>query len=335
MNQKTKIFLKFTRRFYNIFYNKIKRLIINNSNSTVSQQKGRTLHYVGQDASDLIKNKLLDKQPCMISRIGSTELKTIITWLEINRKPKFPLDKSINYILGNPPFWWDENIKHDMRCSSGFFPVTDSSLEAFSKRMIQDIQNIDILGSWRKNEMKLSYLLENVSTVRLKDFEPYSHSDPWSYALQNQVVLVIHPFEQSIKKQYNKRQLLFEDERVLPEFELKTLKAVQSIAGNNPGFKTWFEALDWMCQQIASIEFDVAIIGAGAYGLPLASYIKSIGKKAVHLGGGTQILFGIKGERWDKNPRFQKLYNQSWVRPLPSETPNNSESVDRGYFSYW
>ena len=39
--------------------------------------------------------------------------------------------------------------------------------------------------------------------------------------------------------------------------------------------------------------------------MPLAAFIKSIGKKAVHLGGSTQILFGIKGERWDERDFFR------------------------------
>ena len=50
-----------------------------------------------------------------------------------------------------------------------------------------------------------------------------------------------------------------------------------------------------MKNQIVKTDFDIAIIGAGAYGFSLAAFIKKIGKKAVHLGGPTQVLFGIKG----------------------------------------
>ena len=45
------------------------------------------------------------------------------------------------------------------------------------------------------------------------------------------------------------------------------------------------------------IEFDVAIIGCGAYGLPLAVEAKRMGKQAIHMGGATQVLFGIKVNR--------------------------------------
>ena len=77
----------------------------------------------------------------------------------------------------------------------------------------------------------------------------------------------------------------------------------------------------------------MAIIGAGAYGLPLAAHVKRLGKKAVHLGGATQILFGIRGKRWDEMPFFQKLYNEHWVRPLPSEVPKDYQRVEGG--CYW
>ncbi len=88
-----------------------------------------------------------------------------------------------------------------------------------------------------------------------------------------------------------------------------------------------------MKERIRCIDFDIAIIGAGAYGLPLASFIKNMGKKAIHLGGATQLLFGIKGKRWDNLPYFRKLYNENWVRPLPDEIPDNFQAVESG--CYW
>ena len=284
-----------------------------------------TIDYTGQQASDLIKSKLLDERPCMISRFGSVELRATVQYLEVTKIPNFPLEKSINYILcKGPELWWPEKLKIDLESCAGFFPATDEYLEDFGSRMIQDIQNIDVLGSWRPEEKKLLELLKQPSIVKLLDLEPFRHLNPWSESLEGKVVLVIHPFEESIQKQYQKREFLFKDKRVLPEFDLKTFKAVQSVKGANCEFETWFDAFDWMCEEIAKIKFDIAIIGAGAYGLPLASYVKSLGKKSVHMGGGTQLLFGIKGKRWEKNEELKStFYNQYWVNPLPSEVPNN------------
>ena len=64
-----------------------------------------------------------------------------------------------------------------------------------------------------------------------------------------------------------------------------------------------------MYEQSLKTSFDVAIIGCGAYGMPLGAMLKDAGKTVIHLGGVTQILFGIKGKRWDEN-KTSELYNQ-------------------------
>lgn len=90
------------------------------------------------------------------------------------------------------------------------------------------------------------------------------------------------------------------------------IPAVQSLGGENNGFTTWFEALDWMKQEITSKSFDICIIGCGAYGFHLAAHVKRIGKQAIHMGGATQLLFGIKGNRWE-NPMYGV---KEWGIPL-------------------
>ena len=84
------------------------------------------------------------------------------------------------------------------------------------------------------------------------------------------------------------------------------------------------------------IDFDIAILGCGAYGMPLAVKLKRAGKQAVHLGGATQLLFGIKGTRWEaKNypTNIAKLFNEYWVRPSASEKVKGREKVEGG--CYW
>jgi NADPH-dependent 2,4-dienoyl-CoA reductase/sulfur reductase-like enzyme len=88
-----------------------------------------------------------------------------------------------------------------------------------------------------------------------------------------------------------------------------------------------------MKSEIEAVDFDVCIIGAGAYGLPLAAHAKKLGKMAVHLGGATQILFRIRGRRWDDHRIISKLYNEHWTHPKPWETPGRSNRVEGG--AYW
>ena len=80
------------------------------------------------------------------------------------------------------------------------------------------------------------------------------------------------------------------------------------------------------------MDFDIAIIGCGAYGFHLAAHVKRIGKKAVHLGGATQALFGIIGKRWENN-KVSFYINENWIRPLLEEIPENANTVEGG--CYW
>ena len=155
-------------------------------------------------------------------------------------------------------------------------------------------------------------------------------------------VLVIHPFEEEIKAQYKNREKLFKN-NLLPKFELKTINAVQSLGGDSD-FDNWFEALDWMKAKMDMIDYDICLIGAGAYGFPLAAHAKRTGKKSIHLGGSLQLLFGIIGKRWeDPNygvrewqiPKgsYSSLINENWIRPGNHLKPKNAQQVEGA--CYW
>jgi hypothetical protein len=101
----------------------------------------------------------------------------------------------------------------------------------------------------------------------------------------------------------------------------------------NLPYKDWFEALDYMKNDISKIDFDIAILGCGAYGLPLASFIKEIGKKAVHLGGSTQMLFGVTGRRWETEYDMSHIINEHWVRPSGEEVIKDFKKIENG--CYW
>jgi len=286
------------------------------------------IQYTDQEASNLIYEQLKMDTPCMIARFGQVELSCLINYLYLKKK-----DNYFHLIRSEKIFWeWDNNIRKDMRNNAGFFPVDNENLTKFSQLMLECIPKVDILGSWLSDE----YLIQNIlkaKTVNLKDIEPYYHENPWSRILNGKTVLVIHPFVESIKRQYSQRDKLFTNKNILPDFNLETIEAVQSIACNDCGYKTWFNAFESMKEKINKKNYDIAIIGCGAYGFPLAAFVKDQGKKAVHLGGATQILFGIKGKRWDGHNKISKLYNEYWIRPNINEIPLNSKNVENG--CYW
>jgi hypothetical protein len=198
------------------------------------------------------------------------------------------------------------------------------------------VRQLDAIGVWfnRGENDLVREFCPRADLVPLMSLEPYYHEDPWSVQLSGKKVLVIHPFAETIAENYaQRRQLLFNDSRVLPDFDLHVLKAVQSIAGEHTEHISWFDALSYIKSQMEAADFDVCIVGAGAYGLPLAAHAKKLGKMAVHLAGATQILFGIRGRRWDDHSIISRLYNEHWTRPKSGETPSHYRKVEDG--AYW
>lgn len=195
---------------------------------------------------------------------------------------------------------------------------------------------MDILGSWLPGEkfMARNYN-RNVVGVPLVDLEPFWWNRPWTSALKGRNVLLVHPFEDTIRFQYANRVNLFANRDMLPDFNLKTYRTISSFAGAKTPYVSWFEALEKMCLDISKIDFDIALIGCGAYGMSIGAFIKrEMGKRAVHLGGVTQLFFGIKGGRWDSLPRIKSaLYNQFWVRPFDSDIVVRPDTIEGG--AYW
>jgi hypothetical protein len=284
-------------------------------------------------ASELIYNKLMANEPVMIARVGSTESLCLTNYLGVKYPEKY---KNITtYIKGQtPPWWWQSSAINQIQQWSGFFPGSVEKVEQFCELMLADLSNVDILGSWLKEESFYAEQLKNAKRVMLEDLEPFFVSKPWTAALANKKVLVVHPFEETIQQQFLRKDQLF-DNNLLPDFELLTVKAVQTIAGEKSRFKDWFEALDYMKECISAVDYDICILGCGAYGLPLASFIKNEGKKAIHMGGSTQLLFGIKGKRWENYIvyPYQNLYNDYWVRPGEFERPKRADIVENA--CYW
>lgn len=284
------------------------------------------------EAQRLIHEMLLSDKPCMIARFGSVELQAVVDYM-------FPptAKNAIRFVKGEIPSWgYAPSTKRTMHINAGFFPATKPMLDRFGQLMQECMPLVDILGSWRKEEAAVMHYLPQTIRVPLYALEPYYFDNPWTPALEGKKVLVIHPFEDTIRKQHEKGcyEHLFADKRLTPNYELQTLKAVQSIAGNKPdGFDDWFQALQWMETEIDKRDFDIAIIGCGAYGFPLAAYVKRIGKKAVHLGGAAQYLFGIRSNASESKKNLANIINEKWVRPSQAETPKGIEKVENS--RYW
>lgn len=278
-----------------------------------------TADKINQDIIELINSN----KPFLAGRFGSTELLNMQSY-DFGSYGKHGLADRFEQLCN-----W-----------SGFFPNDINLLPQFVKCMKTAVANADILACWFhpfEDFYIKHYLSKDSRLTYLLNLEPWMGSVHWTSALAGKKVLVIHPFTETIKDQYTRRTEIFPNTDILPEFDLKVLKAVQTLAGTkDPRFNTWFDALEWMYREAMNIDFDIAIIGCGAYGLPLAAKLKASGKQAIHLAGATQLLFGIRGNRWDHGEAFayvRRWYNSAWVYPGESDKIANGKIVESA--CYW
>lgn len=276
------------------------------------------------EGNELLRNLIESNKPFMAGRFGSNELMftRLAYFARKGYQKKIDLE-SVRISCGN----------------CGLFPLAEETIFNFGEIMIDAVSECDVMAVWYnilEDYFVEKYMDKTGELTHRKVLDFWNFDAPWTEALAGKKVLVIHPLAELIEEQYKKRTQLFRGTNYLPSFELKTLKAIQTIAGTTDDrCSTWEEGLRYMHEESRKIDFDIAIIGCGAYGYPLAAYIKRDGKQAIHMGGVTQILFGINGVRWERDgePLLVRYFNESWIKPEQKYIPKNADQVEGG--CYW
>lgn len=222
----------------------------------------------------------------------------------------------------------------ELYVNAGIFVKNDSDFIDWSEKIIASILNQNYLLDWKlEDKPKLKKLVQKQKKFKnFKGLEPFDlGSNGWHYSLEDKKLLCISPFSKSVIKQSNIFDKLWKNASIS---EVKTVSTPHSdaITNNNP--TPWKEKLEKILNEIHKSSFDVATVGCGGLSLIICDEIKKMGKTAIHLGGANQILFGIKGRRWDKNFKNYEWYGTKyWIRPLQEETPVNKNLIEKG--AYW
>ncbi|MDX2079824.1 MAG: hypothetical protein SFU53_03500 [Terrimicrobiaceae bacterium] len=224
-----------------------------------------------------------------------------------------------------------------LRTNAGVFPEDRKQTRTFVQTSLEALGHADLLAVMNTpHERRLlrRHRRDGLVFSGLAPLEPYLSPNPWSRALKGRQILVVHPFAGSIRNQYESvRERLFSNPDVLPAFDLKTLVPPQTVGSNTGGFSSWDAAFFDLERNVLAVDFDVALIGCGAYGFPLGAAVKRSGRGAVHIGGALQNLFGVAGKRWRDQAPFRELMNDFWRPPMEAERPVGWEKIEDG--CYW
>ena len=288
-------------------------------------------------SDEIIFQAIKSGQPKLIGRLGGTEARVLGCYLDIYKGKSFwdPFSTIFSIVS------YRKRLKQ-LNSGAGVYPINKKVVNTFLAQQMEALDEIDVLGTWGSTFTWVEqYALVNPRTQSishhsvapwLEVYPPNSVStQPWANALNGKKVLIVSGFCESFKNQFERIDKVFTS-NLYPKFSAQFIKSPISMGGLNDG-KTWIDHLEWMKKEMEESDFDVALISAGAYALPLAHHAKKLGKIGITCGGELQLFFGVVGKRWEHMEKVTKYRNEFWIRPGEDERPANWREIEDG--CYW
>jgi len=252
----------------------------------------------------------------------------------------------------------------------GYFDKRNSeeNLIKFCKMYIESISHMDIvyvsverIGQFQTGTLNHRWtgLYNFLQTEKIINFSFIEAIRPFLTSFQTwgvgKKILIVSPFSESIKYQTQPDRIhnLFKPKDMFfPECEFITYNSpitfnIDGVA--NPYFDevtkdmdNWFDMCEKMYDDISLIDFDVAFLSCGSYGMYLGDKIKTkLNKSAVHLGGPLNVFFNLYGERYDTgffNPlvnldyQIESLWDKNDIFPIEFKNLFDANEGLHGYF---
>ena len=278
------------------------------------------------DSNTFLINLLRNEESFLISRLGIGAETYLSYSYHTTQKINFNQLKAIDNNAGI----YNINKSFIIYCDEYINCIKNSiALATFSNAIINE-------QSYFLNTFK-------IPAIHSRILEPFycclEDIKPWSHYLLGKKVLIINPFIESMQKQLASGFQIFKDSEkkiFLDGQEFIFYKSFQTSAGNHI-HSSWLETFTIMSNDIKKLDFDIALLGCGGYGLPLCNYIKTkMNKSAIYIGGGLQLLFGIIGNRWENNDMWKKIILENdckFIKPSGDEIIQNNSRIEGG--CYW
>jgi hypothetical protein len=236
---------------------------------------------------------------------------------------------------------FEQSLKHKATGQAGAFPGEGPFLSEFARFYACRLRELDCLGvstdSFRVSlDIACAHRFSN-QLIRYIDQEPDRSSpadDERCYLphFRDKRVLLVCPFADALRARADKKTF----EAVWAKtgkrwFYPASVEAVEFPYGfarsTQKRYGTCLDLLDEITAKIDGHDYDVALIGAGALGVPIATHVKQRSKVGLSLGGALQVLFGVIGRRWRTRPSWQRRYfNSAWVDVPPEYRPASGET---------
>jgi len=284
--------------------------------------------------NNAIAEEILGKNIFFIGRFGSVEAR-ILTNVELSTQSNGFLSKFISSIRLRKEAW----------INAGIWPPTSKQLEEFLDVYAESLSFVTTMATWENPQSvpDEKFLLEKYKItqrrITLSSLDAIqvaaNEIDPWTLKLESRNVLVISTFADLISDQYLFYRNLH-NSRILPKFNLQTMRPPQTNGISFSRF-TWKQNLEKfkadLFEKIKEEKPQIALVAAGAYGMPICSYLYKSGISVIYVGGALQLLFGIMGKRWEQNSQVLKISTSLWVKPPAKVAPRGFRLIENG--TYW
>jgi hypothetical protein len=296
---------------------------------TLSQKDNMELFDAAQLIKQGIQASLQSKQGYLVGRNGTIEMDLLLSDFYHRHPSKGQLAT--------------------LEMNAGIFPAKSPFVEKWLAETKLAIQKTDLLiaGWYAPNAKEESFLLDSLGKkgpfLPLRALEPYYVPTEyhWTRWLQYRKVAVVSSFAETCLEQTKKASGLWGDRAasLLPDATYIPIQTgyspvlAQGRAGWPTGTENWEQAVDSVVRRVLESEAEIVLIGCGGLGMIIGSRLKEAGKICVVMGGAIQVLFGIKGRRWQTHSTISRFWNDAWVFPKESETPAGYTFIEGG--CYW
>lgn len=281
-------------------------------------------HLNSSQVQTIISDAIYEKKPFLVVRPGGVE-SDIVSFCIKQRLIK----NSKSYRIR-------DLVKGEL--NAGICPKDDKNFDLFSLAYLSAIVDSDLLlfYPWTA-ELCAGGFAAHTFNARYHDFDPltaFNNSVPyWLKTLEGRRVLVVCPFVNSIKKQYERLRDVQLVRDLWPVCDLKAISPPVTFAGNLTA-TSWANELNGFLKKMDTINYDVALVAAGAYGPSIALHAKQSGRVGIHVGARLQLYFGILGARWEDSALLAPHKPLAgWCRPCETETPKRATEIEGG--CYW
>lgn len=283
------------------------------------------------DFSEKIKNgiegALAEKKGFLVGRNGTIEMEVLLSRHKgVQLEPRHYLQLERN---------------------AGVFPTTPASVAIWVRKTLAAIQDSDLLvAGWYKpiaaDELDFLRMIgKRGPYLPLRALEPYyvPETYQWTAALEGRRVAVVSSFADTACLQASHSDAVWSGRAILPKATYLPVQTrysprlAQGRAEWPEAVTSWDAAVADVVNRVMEQNAEIVLIGCGGLGMVIGHELRMRGKVCIVMGGAIQVLFGIKGKRWQNHSIISSFWNDAWVWPRLEDTPGGAEEVESG--CYW